>query len=80
MKDPYSAQVSCSPPKKGWVEVTTLPDVYGYVSVCEVNAKNGFGAYTGTEQNFYYFLGNGEFGQIPHTIVSTGNFEFHPVP
>jgi hypothetical protein len=51
-KDPYSAHVSCTAPEKGWLNLTDMR-VYGYFSICKVNAKNGFGAYTGEETAVY---------------------------
>lgn len=50
-KDPYSAKVSCTVPEKGWYESSSIN--YGYFSICKVNAKNGFGAYTGEDVAVY---------------------------
>jgi hypothetical protein len=58
LKDPYSAHVSCSILEKGWysdtIHVEGTEDIhYGYFSICKVNAKNGFGAYTGENVAIY---------------------------
>ncbi len=79
LKDPDSAKIACMPPKKGWFEIKSLPNQYGYVSICEVNAKNGFGGYTGVEKHVYSFVDAG-FIAIPDVLVANGTFEFHPVP
>jgi hypothetical protein len=94
LKDPYSAKISCSQPKKGWFEIkkAPCPNMYGYVSVCQVNAKNGFGAYTGEKPHFYSFVGeacsfvgkvgtfDAGFFPIDDILITEGLFEFHPVP
>lgn len=82
LKDPDSAKIACMPPQKGWFEIKSqsVPNQYGYVSVCEVNAKNSFGGYTGAKQHFYAFIGDAGFLPIDDVIVSHGLFEFHPVP
>lgn len=53
LKDPYSAHVSCDTPKKGWYDLASMGRRYGYFSACKVNAKNGFGAYTGEDVAMY---------------------------
>ncbi len=50
--DPYSAKIDCKPPMKGALN-KVFENKYGYLTVCYVNAKNRFGAYTGI--NEYYF-------------------------
>ncbi|MEI7839253.1 MAG: hypothetical protein WCJ11_02005 [Methylococcaceae bacterium] len=61
-KDPYSAKISCTMPEKGWYDLTSQI-IYGYFSVCKVNAKNGFGAYTGEDVAVYQKIvgANGEY-------------------
>lgn len=51
-KNSYSAHVSCTTPEKRWFNLTDMR-VYGYFSICKVNAKNGFGSYTGEETAVY---------------------------
>lgn len=53
--DPYSAVYECGGPKKAWANLLgTL--YYGYAITCNINAKNRFGAYVGSES--YNFLIN----------------------
>ncbi len=52
LNDPYSAHISCTAPEKGWYDLTS-DRIYGYFSICKVNAKNGFGAYTGEKVDVY---------------------------
>lgn len=52
LKDPYSAHISCATPEKGWYDLSTRR-IYSYISICKVNAKNGFGAYGGEDVAVY---------------------------
>lgn len=47
LRDPYSAIIRCSQPRQGWMQHMNSPTEYGYIYVCSVNAKNGFGGYSG---------------------------------
>lgn len=59
--DPYSAKYSCSTPAKYWIiggsgdegNVQMGKTYFGYASVCAINAKNRFGAYTGNKESTY---------------------------
>ncbi len=51
--DPYSAKINCKAPVKG-VMNKTFENHYGYLTVCYVNAKNRFGAYTGITEYFFW--------------------------
>jgi hypothetical protein len=53
LKDPYSAKISCTVPEKGWYDTSYFGIKYGYFSICNVNAKNGFGAYVGEDVAVY---------------------------
>lgn len=57
--DPESARVSCSHlPSPGWVWPGVGFDLqYGYISLCDVNAKNRFGGYAGTKRYVFRFNG-----------------------
>lgn len=62
--DPGSAIYNCNRPVKGWVlgagEDTPTYTYYGYMSDCEINAKNRFGGYTGAQTSrFMIFLKQG---------------------
>lgn len=53
LKDPYSAQYEfLNMPTKGWHQFGGR--AFGWVVCANINAKNGFGAYTGAKP--YYFL------------------------
>lgn len=58
--DPYSAQINCSEvSEKAWV----WPGIgfgkhYGYLVICDVNAKNQFGGYTGAKRYVFRFNGS----------------------
>ncbi len=58
--DPYSAKVSCTHiPTPGWVWPGVGYDPrYGYLSLCDVNAKNRFGGYTGAKRYVFRINGN----------------------
>ena len=53
LRDPYSAVIQLSDPQQIWVELDNNKFWFGYAIVASVNAKNGFGAYTGDE--YYVF-------------------------
>ncbi len=82
LKDPYSAHITCLPPVKMWFRVKggSIDATYGYSSVCDVNAKNVYGAYTGKETSIYFFSGVGVFGRIGSLIIAKNLVEFHTVP
>lgn len=65
--DPDSAKVSCTHiPTPGWIWPGYGYDIkYGYMSVCNVNAKNRFGGYAGGKR--YVFRINGD------------EFEYHDI-
>ena len=60
LKDPDSAKYQFDVPRKGWYCNAAYrgqwgsKKVYGYIVAVQVNAKNSFGGYTGSEQ--YYFM------------------------
>lgn len=56
--DPYSAHYRYGKPWKGWEKIIGEKAFYGYYVDIAVNAKNGFGAYTGdTFYRFNFFNG-----------------------
>ena len=72
LKDPYSAYVSCTVPEKGYGNrfsggLTFSSYIYGYISTCEINAKNGFGAYTGGQRKVFCVTNDAGFGE--HGLV-----------
>ena len=66
LKDPYSAHVSCSIPAKGYgnrFSGAFGTNIYGYISICSINAKNGFGAYTGEKTQVFCVTNDAGFGE-----------------
>jgi hypothetical protein len=59
LKDPFSAQVQCSPPSgPAWVKKSWLDRRhYGYVVRCNINAKNSFGGYAGFRPHIFIING-----------------------
>ena len=57
--DPYSAQVECSDVSdEAWVWPGVGYDTnYGYLVICQVNAKNKFGGYVGAKRYVFRFNG-----------------------
>ena len=45
--DPFSAQIACATPFKGWAVIDGQGKRLGWVTRCGVYAKNRMGAYTG---------------------------------
>lgn len=65
-KDPNSAQIeNCTPISKSWIHNPAMwgndnaPQyVFGYSTSCDVNAKNGFGAYVGFKTSEFFIKNN----------------------
>lgn len=53
--DPYSAVYECGDPRKAWANLLGKL-YYGYAMTCNINAKNRFGAYVGSQP--YNFMIN----------------------
>jgi hypothetical protein len=73
LRDPWSAHYQFTAPQKGWAggnALVTIKTRYGWIVGVSVNAKNGFGGYTGWKQ--YSFLVTG--GQVLDisTCIMTG--------
>lgn len=70
--DPYSAKISCTHlPTPSWVQSSIWHDLqYGYISLCDVNAKNRYGAYTGAKR--YVFRFNGAEFKHHHLVLKMG--------
>ena len=61
LKDPMSAQYLFSPPQTFWYKEAPLMGgrtYSGYSVAVKVNAKNGFGGYTGFEPYIFIFKNN----------------------
>lgn len=58
--DPYSAVVECNDPTdEAWVWTGVGYDTdYGYLVICQVNAKNRLGAYVGAKRYVFRFNGS----------------------
>jgi len=57
--DPYSAIVECSEPtEEAWIWAGVGYETqYGYLVICQVNAKNRFGGYVGAKNYIFRFNG-----------------------
>jgi len=74
LKDPYSAQYDClNQPIRAWNGWRGVE--FGYAVCVNINAKNSFGAYTGSSP--YYFMINNE--QIVKVIESDGDPYMEPI-
>lgn len=73
--DPYSAHIECGEvTEKAWViPVLFAGKRYGYFVVCDVNAKNKFGAYVGAQR--YLFRFNGEVAMHEEEIYRFGLYD-----
>lgn len=60
LKDPDSARYKFGALKKGWLKEGLVyggATRFGWVQIVSVNAKNGYGGYTGYETHYILFLG-----------------------
>jgi hypothetical protein len=58
LKDPYSAKIEWGEVRKGWMREAPICDCelqFGYILVANVNAKNSFGGYVGSEPYKFFF-------------------------
>jgi hypothetical protein len=72
-KDPDSIQYRFGKLEKGWHREPVIAGgavVYGWIQSVEFNAKNGFGAYTGYEQHYFFFLN----GTLLHDVTDQMRF------
>lgn len=69
--DPYSAKVSCTHvPHPSWIWAGTGTDIrYGYLSLCNINAKNKLGGYTGAKRYVFRIKGS-EFEHHEYVVNS----------
>lgn len=81
LRDPYSAVYRFETPRKGYVKDGLLVGGkihYGWIVPVWINAKNGFGGYTGA-QLFYamFFSENGNVGDVTQ-MFGFGRVKFLP--
>lgn len=60
LKDPYSAQYTFNQPEKAWFKDGILAESggamrFGWLIPITVNAKNGYGGYTGLEKHTVFY-------------------------
>lgn len=57
--DPESVLVECNPAVKGWArrDKTASPR-FGWLYLCDINARNRFGGYTGNRRHLFVINGN----------------------
>jgi len=68
--NPEAARKECSPPRKAWArQQIDKPANFGWMVVCDVNAKNNAGAYVGTKPYMFLFTKNGNMTYDPSTFV-----------
>lgn len=68
LKDPESARyVHFSKPRKEWAVAEKHP-IYGWSVCATINAKNGYGGYTGA-QTWWFFIQNGKIIRSQNTDV-----------
>ena len=58
LRDPESARITYEPLEKSWFQYKLSPFRYAWKLEISVNAKNGYGGYTGSEPYRFYFRGN----------------------
>lgn len=71
--DPDSLRLKCSQVRKGWGRNNMFDKpIFGWVVLCDVNAKNRFGGYTGGKPHLFIFNGN-YFAAIDSPYVADGS-------
>lgn len=60
LRDPHSAMYRFEPPRKAYAypNGTLSAPEFGWIVLVLVNAKNGFGGYTGEQPHWFFFQGS----------------------
>lgn len=72
LKDPESARIEWGPMYRGYVAyglLTGKGTEYGHIQTLRVNAKNGFGAYTGWQTHYIMFINEYFVGDVTANIL-----------
>ncbi len=71
---PEEAQKECSPPRKAWARADSFKSAsFGWLVVCDVNAKNSTGAYVGVKPYMFLFTKTGNMTFDPSTFININN-------
>jgi hypothetical protein len=66
---PETAQKECAPPRKAWARQNAdKPANFGWMVVCDVNAKNSAGNFVGVKAYMFLFTKNGNISYDPSTF------------
>lgn len=66
---PEEAQKECSPPRKAWArQDSDKPANFGWLVVCDVNAKNSAGNFVGVKPYMFLFTKTGNMTYDPSTF------------
>jgi len=72
--NPTTAQKECSPPRKAWARQNSdKPANFGWMVVCDVNAKDNAGNLTGVKAYMFLFTKNGNMAYDPTTFFTNIN-------
>ena len=74
INNPETAQKECSPPRKAWARQNTdKPASFGWLVVCDVNAKNSAGNFEGVKAYMFLFTKTGNIAYDPTTFFTNIN-------
>jgi len=70
INNPEAARKECSSPRKAWArQQIEKPANFGWMVVCDVNAKNNADVYVGTKPYMFLFTKTGNMSFDPSTFV-----------
>jgi hypothetical protein len=74
MKDSASAKKICSPPRKAWARAYSYePAKFGWMVVCDVNAKEKSGDFGPVKAYMFLFTTNGNFAYDSSSFANINN-------
>ena len=74
INEPEAAKKECAPPRKAWARAFSYETPkFGWMVVCDVNAKEKSGGYGPLKAYMFLFTENGNFSYDPSAFVNINN-------
>ena len=74
INQPEAAKKECSPPRKAWARAFSYePAKFGWMVVCDVNAKDKSGSFGPLQAYMFLFTTNGNFAYGSSSFVNINN-------
>ncbi len=74
VNEPEAAKKECAPPRKAWARTFSYePAKFGWMVVCDVNAKEKSGGYGSLKAYMFLFTANGNYAYDSSAFVNINN-------